>query len=161
MNRYIIRLATDADVSNIRLLVNEAYKELADLGLNYTATYQNEEVTRERMQKGRCFVLLDGELIIGTILFFDRDYLNRNKKCGYVGQFGIHPNYKRKGLGHLLMDYVESLAVQEGYESLQLDTAKPATHLVNWYLKREYQIIASTKWEGKTYESWIFERSLI
>jgi GNAT superfamily N-acetyltransferase len=157
---YLIRLSTDSDVAAVRLLVNQAYKELADMGLNYTATFQDEEKTRQRMNRGRCFLLLDGERIIGTISIHDEDYLKRSKKCAYVAQFGIHPDYKRKKLGSLLMDHVEKLAVDDGYASIQLDTAKPATHLVAWYLKRGYQIIADYKWAGKTYESWIFEKEL-
>lgn len=157
---YQIRLATRQDVSNVRRLVNEAYQELAQLGLNYTATYQDETVTLERMEKGRCFLLIDAGQIIGTIIFYDHDHLQRQKKCAYLGQFGIDPRYKRKGLGTLLMNYVEELAAKEGYESIQLDTAKPATHLVDWYLKRKYQIIAEEQWEGKTYQSWIFEKEL-
>ena len=43
------RLATDADVPALRILVNSAYQQLADLGLNFTGTYQNEDITRERM----------------------------------------------------------------------------------------------------------------
>ncbi len=160
ISRFHIRLANDSDVPAVRQLVNQAYKELSDMGLNYTATYQDEKVTQDRMKKGRCFLLLDDERIIGTILLYEEDYLKRSKKCAYVGQFGIHPEYKRKRLGSLLMDHVEKIALEECYESIQLDTAKPATHLVDWYLKREYQIIADDKWDGKTYESWIFEKPL-
>jgi predicted N-acetyltransferase YhbS len=157
---YKIRLANENDVPAVRQLVNAAYKELADRGLNYTATYQDNEETWQRMKKGRCFLLFEQDLIIGTILFWEQDFLKRGKKSAYVGQFGIHPEYKRKGLGTLLMNYVEELAIKEGYESIQLDTAQPATHLVNWYLKRQYQIIADEHWEGKTYQSWIFEKEL-
>jgi len=157
---YLIRLATTEDAPAIRRLVNQAYQELADMGLNYTATYQDEEITLQRMRKGRCYLLLDGQKVIGTILLYEDDYLKRSKKCAYVGQFGIHPDYKRKKLGSLLMDYVEKIALEEGYASIQLDTAKPATHLVNWYLKRDYRIIADGHWHGKTYESWIFEKPL-
>lgn len=36
---YTLRPATLEDAPTLRLLLNAAYKELADLGLNYTATY--------------------------------------------------------------------------------------------------------------------------
>ncbi|MNY69242.1 hypothetical protein D3C86_2071450 [compost metagenome] len=58
------------------------------------------------------------------------------------------------------MDHVENIATEEGYESIQLDTAKQAPHLVAWYLKRGYQVIAEHKYDGKTYESLIFEKNL-
>lgn len=156
---FIIKLATDADAPVVRTLVNSAYKELADMGLNYTATYQDEETTRERMAKGRTYLLCDGEKVIGTIHLREVQTASQ-EKCAYIGQFGILPAYKRNKLGSLMMDFVEEIAQSEGYRQVQLDTAKPAQHLVELYLKRGYHIIGDTHYEGKTYESWIFEKNL-
>lgn len=52
------------------------------------------------------------------------------------------------------------LAASENFEGLQLDTAKPALHLVNWYLKRGYKVVGEIHWDGKTYDSYIFEKDL-
>lgn len=156
---YEIREATDADIPAIRLLVNAAYRELADMGLNYTATYQDEAVTRERISKGRAFILVVKNEIVGTVLFTSQNYFT-NRKSGYVSQLAVQPNLKRLGLGSILMDLCERAARSEGYDSVQLDTAKPALHLVNWYTSRGYKIVGETRWEGKTYESWIFEKDI-
>ena len=59
-----------------------------------------------------------------------------------------------------MMDLCEDIARKENFEAIQLDTAKPAAHLVAWYLRRGYEIVGETKWEGKTYESWVFEKKL-
>ena len=59
------------------------------------------------------------------------------------------------------MNYCENLAKNENYEAIQLDTAIPARHLVDWYKKRGYIIVGETHWDGKTYDSYIFEKSLI
>jgi ribosomal protein S18 acetylase RimI-like enzyme len=154
------RIANDRDISNIRLLVNSAYKELADMGLNYTATYQDEQTTRERISKGRAFLLEKNVLLIGTVLLKQENWFT-GKNSAYVGQLAVLPHLKKHGFGSLLMDLCEDSARKVGFESIQLDTAKPAMHLVAWYLKRGYQIVGETKWEGKTYESWIFEKTLI
>jgi ribosomal protein S18 acetylase RimI-like enzyme len=154
---YSLRLATDADVPSLRSLVNAAYKELSDMGLNYTATYQDEETTRQRMQKGRVFVLKLNGAIVATILFSAENYFTK-RKTAYVGQFGVSPELKKRGLGTLLMDYCEDLARAEGFEGLQLDTAQPAVHLVEWYKKRGYVVVGETHWEGKTYDSFVFEK---
>ncbi len=156
---YLFRLATDSDVSQIRDLVNESYKELADMGLNYTATYQDEQVTRERMADGRTFVLLSGKDVVGTILFYEKNYITE-KRSAYLGQFAVSTKLKRSGLGSIIMDFCEQLANDEKYETIQLDTAKPAVHLVEWYQKRGYKIVGEMHWEGKTYDSYIFEKTL-
>ncbi|MGE3759066.1 MAG: GNAT family N-acetyltransferase [Pseudobdellovibrionaceae bacterium] len=154
-----IRQVVEQDIPQIRTLVNSAYKELADMGLNYTATYQDEKLTRERVAKGRAFALEKDGRIIGTVLLRQKNYFT-GRKSAYVSQLAILPELKKSGLGNLLMDLCEAIARNEGFDSIQLDTAKPAKHLVSWYLRRGYQIIGATQWDGKTYESWIFEKSL-
>lgn len=157
---FLLRLANHGDVGAIRQLVNAAYKELSDRGLNYTATYQDDEITWSRMQGAKTYVLTRSSEIVGTILCKDYDFTGKERRSAYVGQFGIHPSYKRMGLGSRMMDYIEQVAQQENYDCIQLDTAKPATHLVRLYEKRGYRIIAETRFDGKTYESWIFEKPL-
>lgn len=150
----------EADITmapEIRVLVNSAYKELADMGLNYTATYQDVATTIERMNSGQTFILKKQNQIVATILFNKKNFFT-NKNTAYVGQFAVLPNLKRKGLGTYLMDHCEQLAQQQGFEGLQLDTAIPATHLVEMYRKRGYTIVGETHWEGKTYSSYIFEK---
>ena len=156
---YMFRQATNADVAQVRTLVNEAYKELADMGLNYTATYQDDTETSERMAQGRTFVLVSGKDIVGTIIYYQKNYFTE-KRSAYLGQFAITPDLKRQGLGSIIMDFCEQLANDEKYEAIQLDTAKPAAHLVEWYKRRGYKIVGEKHWEGKTYDSYIFEKTL-
>lgn len=154
-----LRVANDGDIPAIRKLVNAAYKELADQGLNYTATYQDEQVTRNRISKGKAFLIEeDGELIASVLI--TNDYQMTGKNTAYISQLAVLPSHKNRGLGNLLMDFCEFIAVQEKREVMQLDTAKPAQHLVSWYLKQGYLIIGETQWEGKNYSSYIFEKAL-
>ena len=151
---------SEADISmasEIRSLVNSAYKELSDMGLNYTATYQDVNTTIERMKTGQTFILKKQNQIAATILYSKKNYFT-NKNTAFVGQFAVLPQLKRQGLGSYLMDHCEQLAQQQGYEGLQLDTAIPATHLVKMYKDRNYTIVGETHWEGKTYNSYIFEK---
>lgn len=152
-----LRATHEADLPALRILLNESYQELAEKGWNYTASYQDEDITRQRISKGRAFVLeLNGQLI-ATILFYKSNLIS-NKNTAYVGQFAVKTQFKKNGFGNFLMDYCENLAKTEGFDGIQLDTAQPAVHLVNWYLKRGYSIVGETKWEGKTYESYVFEK---
>lgn len=155
--KIILRISIDQDIPILRKLINAAYKELSDQGWNYTATYQDEETTRQRISKGRAFILELNGNIVATILFFKENHFT-NKNTAYVGQFAVAPEFKKNGFGTLLMNYCEDLAKAEGFDGIQLDTAKPAVHLVNWYLKRGYLIVGETHWEGKTYDSFIFEK---
>ena len=154
---YVLRLATEVDVVEIRQLLNLAYQELMEIGLNYVACTQDEEKTRERMAEGRTFVLILESEIVATILFSTKNYFT-NKKTAYVGQFAVSPELKKQGLGSMLMDYCEELAQIEGFQGVQLDTAKPAHHLVDWYLSRDYKIVGEIHVDGRNYDSFIFEK---
>ncbi len=101
---------------------------------------------------------LGQKIILRESIQTDIPALRKLINAAYVGQFAVAPDYKKHGYGSLLMDYCETLAQTEKFDGLQLDTAKPATHLVNWYLKRGYVIVGETHWEGKTYDSFIFEK---
>lgn len=158
-NSFLLRWADLSEAGEIRHIVNAAYKELADMGLNYTATYQSEEETKWRMTGGRTLIVQDGERAIGTIHMREKNYFTA-RRSAYLGQFGFLPDYKGRGLGSRVMDFVEGVARREEFECIQLDTAKPAKHLVELYLKRGYRIVGETHFEGKTYESWIFEKDL-
>jgi hypothetical protein len=48
-----IVLAGEADVRALRRIVNQAYRELAEMGLNYTGTYQDDSLTHARGRQGR------------------------------------------------------------------------------------------------------------
>lgn len=152
-----LRRAGQDDTSPIRQLINEAYKELSDRGWNYTGTYQDDTFTAAQIAERRVFVLQDGARFIATISVHDQNEFT-NRKTLYVGKLAVAASEKRKGIGSLLMKYVEDLARSEDYEGLQLDTAKPAEHLVSWYQRLGYEIVGDTHFEGKTYDSWIFEK---
>lgn len=155
--KIILRAATEVDVPALRILLNSAYKELADMGLNYTASYQDEETTRQRIAKGKAFALELRGKIVATILYSKENHFTA-KNTAYVGQFAVLPELKKSGLGSFLMDHCESLACAEGFDGIQLDTAQSAQHLVDWYIKRGYKIVGETQWTGKTYRSYIFEK---
>jgi ribosomal protein S18 acetylase RimI-like enzyme len=154
---FYLREAVNEDIPSLRLLLNASYKELSDQGLNYTATYQDEAKTAERIAQGRAFVVEHQQKIVATILFFVKNYFT-DKNTAYIGQFAVSPELKRQGIGTKLMQHCEDFARAEGFEGLQLDTAKPALHLVEWYQKQGYVIVGEIHWEGKTYDSYIFEK---
>lgn len=156
---FSLRWATLDEAPVVRKIANAAYQELADMGLNYTATYQNDEETRSRMAEGRTLMVEINSSPVGTITMREENKISQ-RRSAYLGQFGFLPEFKGRGLGTRVMDYMEELAKSEGYECVQLDTAKPAEHLVKMYLKRGYKIVGDTHFTDKTYDSWIFEKDL-
>src|SRR5262245_51607428 len=136
------------------------------MGLNYTAVDQTPEVTRSRIGGGRCFMALDAsDRLVGTVLFYPPErsggspWLNRPEvaKCA---QFAVDPEFQKHGIGTQLAATVEAEARAAGAKEIALDTAEPATHLIEWYGRRGYRFIEHAQWRCKRYRSVILSKSL-
>jgi hypothetical protein len=67
---YIIRRFDEKNdsIEELTGLLHRAYKRLADMGLNFVATHQDEDYTKRYLKKGECYVLTDkNNSLIGTI----------------------------------------------------------------------------------------------
>lgn len=63
------------------------------MGFRYTATWQADDVMRDRMNKGRCFVAIEGGALVGTLtLYFPASHL----RAEY---------YRREGSAALLLHH--------------------------------------------------------
>jgi len=156
-----VRLASHLDAPALRRLVNTAYKELADRGLNFTGTYQDEEKTIERMRGAEVYLLFREDDLLASITLEARPATEEDHACLYINQLAVHPNQKRRGLATYLLELAEARARSLCLEHLRLDTAIPATHLVEMYGRRGYRVISEVQWDGKTYRSFVMEKSLV
>ena len=158
-SELFIRLAAEDDVPALRVLVNSAYRQLAEMGLNFTGTYQDEQVTRERMQGKDVYLAFLGDQLIGTISLEVEQ--KEQGQVLYINQFAVAPAYQRKGVGGALLRLAEQRAVELGLCALQLDTAVPAKHLVDMYHRAGYRVLSEVHWRGKTYNSYIMQKQLV
>nr|WP_274603620.1 GNAT family N-acetyltransferase [Rhizobium sp. CFBP 8762] len=133
--------------------------------MRYLATHQSEEVTRDRISQGTCYVAVKSDQIVGTILFKDT---GQTSGCSWydrpevasLAQFAVEPGLQAQGLGRQLITLVEETAVRSGAKEIALDTAEPATHLVSWYTKLGYRFIEYAQWGHTNYRSVILSKIL-
>lgn len=161
----IRRLAPTDSLADLTALLNRAYKRLLDMGLRYVATWQDEQVTRRRIEDAECWVAERDGLIVGTITLYPpgrgrgHPFYER-ADVAKIGQFGVEPELQGSGLGSRLMDRVEARAREMGAIELAGDTAVPAEHLHAFYAKRGYRVVERTRWEEVNYESVILSKAL-
>jgi len=153
------------DISKITNLLHMAYRPLADQGLRYLASYQDDEETLKRLGKGKSFLLLQTGEIVGTISLVppvsgtDCELLNRSDVI-VLTQFAIFPTLQKSGMGSKLLKYVEEYAAQNGYRHIVCDTAENAADLIAYYSKRGYNFIDFVKWNHTNYRSVILAKEL-
>jgi ribosomal protein S18 acetylase RimI-like enzyme len=140
-------------------LVNEAYQELAELGLNFTGTYQDDAMTLHRMQGKEVILAIMENELVGTISL-ERRQTSGGDQLLYISQLAVAPRYKRSGVGRFLLNHAEVRAQEQGITRLQLDTAAPAQHLVRLYASLGYHVIDEVQWDQKTYRSYIMEKRI-
>lgn len=157
------------DLNEITLLLNRAYKFLADMGFRYLASHQETETTKERIKKAKCFVAVlkedPQEKIVGIISYYSPKNANGcdwydKPEVAYFGQFGVDPDLQKSGIGSLLLDEVEKLAKKDKAEEIALDTAEGAAHLIKYYGNRGYRHVDYTKWHVTNYRSVIMSKKL-
>jgi predicted N-acetyltransferase YhbS len=163
----IRRLEPSDSVEDLTALLHRAYAALGAQGWNYTAVDQTIEGTRKRLAEGTCLVALDGDgRMIGTIMYNPPSvsYAGSPWLCrpdvAHLGQFGVEPSLQRAGIGARLMAAVEDMARADGAREIALDTAEPAVHLVEWYVRCGYRFIEHAQWRGKRYRSVVMSKAL-
>jgi N-acetylglutamate synthase-like GNAT family acetyltransferase len=154
-----VRRATDADVPALRRLVNMAYRDLGDMGLNFAGVDQDDDLTRRRMRGREVYLLVTNEDLIGTVSLELKESPSEGSFVNVL-QLAVHPQHQRQGIGSRLMGLAERRAKELGVSIVRLDTAIPATHLIGWYATRGYVSINEMQRPGKTYRSVVMEKRL-
>jgi len=167
IDRVVIRSLRDDDsIPAITRLLHDAYAPLAAMGLRYTATHQDDEVTLSRLQRGIAFIgELDGDIVATVTLY---PTAGANSSCAwyrepgvfYFGQFAVRPDLQRHGLGRHMIAMLENETIARNGRELALDTAEPAHHLRQWYEKLGYRFIEYADWSSTNYRSVILSKSL-
>lgn len=156
----------DDSIEELTELLHRAYAPLGAMGLNYTAVDQSAGTTKERIDAGCCFVAIcDGELI-GTIVVEPTS--RSDSECPYFArpgvasahQMAVAPRHQGRGVGSRLLLVAETWAREDGFSELALDTAEPALHLIEMYLRRGYKRVETLQGEGKKYRSVFMSKSL-
>ena len=166
-NKYLFRpFEADDSISELTLLLNNAYKILEDMGFNYTAAYQDENVTFRRINKGTCYIIKRENELIATITYSNTfqargcSWYNK-ENVAKINQFAVHPKFQKIGLGSKILEIMEDIAKQDGAKELALDTAEGVDYLIEYNKKRGYRFIEFAQWEGKNYRTVILSKNLI
>ncbi len=165
MSALLIRQYQPADsIPEITELIHVAYKQLADMGLKFWGTWQDESVTLERIHDSYLTLVgVQDDKIVATISLYSS---KENHKCEhyrtawYFGQFAVRPDIQKTGIGSAMLEHIEEKAKSAGAKLIALDTAEPAIHLIRYYEKRGYAFVQHQQWEKTNYKSVILSKAL-
>ncbi|MBH2029658.1 MAG: GNAT family N-acetyltransferase [Moraxellaceae bacterium] len=66
----------------------------------------------------------------------------------HVANFGVSSNYRSQGIGRLLLNYLKTLAEQQGYSSLSLDVSYANPRGQKLYEKIGFVVVQDSKFKG-------------
>lgn len=164
MLQLTIRRIGDRDsMEELTGLLHRAFARLGAMGLNYTAVDQSVDETRRRIARGACYVAELGSQLAGTIII---EHPRQESRCEWftdpsfcsAHQLAVDPILQGQGIGSRLMDFAEQWAAEKSYQGICIDTAEPATHLVQYYSGRGYLHIGYVQWDGKRYRSVVMRK---
>lgn len=165
---FTVRLFEMADAERLTQLLHAAYAELGAAGWNYTAVDQSVETTRERASGGRCWVVEHNERLVGSLTMSlppssELQRLTpaaRKSRRAWLNQVAVDPAARGHGIATELWRRGRQWARSEGAESVGVDTAVPAEHLVRMYGSWGFTAVGTISWPGKTYDSTVMTRPL-
>jgi GNAT superfamily N-acetyltransferase len=109
---------------------------------------------------------LDGEEWAGTVTWYrpDPDHpvvAYRDPVVAHFGQLGVVPKHRGRGLGKALVDHVVDRAKESGFGRLALDTAEPASGLLDLYSRWGFEVVGEHDWRpGVNYRSLVLAKTL-
>lgn len=164
----VVRPFDVADAAPLTALLHAAYAELGDRGLNFTAVDQDVATTRARALAGRCWVVEDEGVLVGTatVSLPPSPALQamsehaRTPRRAWLNQLAVAPDRRRRGIAGHLWSLGRRWAREAGATSIGVDTAAPAEHLVALYAAWGFELRDVIRWEGKTYDSAVMVRQL-
>jgi GNAT superfamily N-acetyltransferase len=158
------------DIGELNKLLLSAYRPLAEQGMRYAASHEDENATKKNVDDGECHIAIyEGKMIACAILRIPK----QEQKYGWkangpkhysvsgvttFGRFAVPPKLQGQGVGSKLMDIIESRAQQLGFSELALDTSEHATHLIRMYEKRGYKFIEFHQWDITNYRSVVMSK---
>ena len=145
----MIRIATPADASALRALIERAYRgDAARAGWTHEADLLDgprttpaaiDDILNDPAQ--RVLMRYDGETLVASVVVAD---------CGggtaYLGMLAVDPAAQAQGLGRALIAAAESYAAREwGATRMEMTVIHVRDELIAYYQRRGYRLTGETR----------------
>ncbi|HYA18202.1 MAG TPA: GNAT family N-acetyltransferase [Bryobacteraceae bacterium] len=142
-----IVLAGSADLDRVMEIIGLCVRQMREAGSDqWDEIYPSREILAADIAARSLYLLRDaGESIAAIVLneWQSPEYAAlawRREKPLVVHRLCVRPDRQKAGVGRLLMDFAETFAAQQGYDSIRLDTYTGNERAAALYDRRGYQI---------------------
>lgn len=115
-----IEPATVEDLSVLTTFISDLMEEQPDFVSDEAAHAKGIQLILESPSKGRIFVLRDEEDILGMVNILFTITTALGGCAALMEDVIIHPQYRRQGLGSLMLDYAVAFAEEKDFKRITL-----------------------------------------
>ncbi|ELY92069.1 N-acetyltransferase GCN5 [Natrialba hulunbeirensis JCM 10989] len=151
-----IRRVDQSDAPALASLYRRAYQTAADNGFPSSMVDIEAETVSSWLERDATTILAetaDDEPAGTARLLEERD-------VPYAERLAVHPDWQGQGVGSHLMDRLESIASEQGYDRIQLSTYTGHPFLLEWYRDRGYERTGTREITDRPYDMCSMEKSL-
>ena len=144
----MIRKATIKDIDSILIITKACAAYMIENGIfQWNEHYPNKTDFENDTLKDELYVFEYQSNIVGCMVistYMDEEYLpikwlTTNKNNVYIHRLAIHPKYQGKGYAKQFMDFAETHAVNNNFQSVRLDTFSQNKRNQKFYELRNYK----------------------
>ncbi|ALC80553.1 GCN5 family acetyltransferase [Bacillus gobiensis] len=146
-----IRLALPEDAHTVLELTLRSYEPIRKLNINFTAANADLQLVLNNITRNAMYVLEDEGKIIATVTVrYPWANPDHSDPYPFIWWFAVDPEYKQKGIGSKLLNFVEENVLRDQVKApaVYLATAERHPWLVSIYERRGYRIFDEKIYEG-------------
>jgi ribosomal protein S18 acetylase RimI-like enzyme len=151
-----IFLANDNDLKQLRDIYEACSNDLLNKGLQqWDATYPNESHISYHIKEREMYVYKKDGTIVGAIVLNESqspewEAINWQSSNPFIiHMLCVDPTLQNGGVGKKLVQFAEKIAIEQGYQSIRLDSFSKNEKSLAFYRKAGYNDVGSITFTNK------------
>ena len=129
------------DIEFLKTKDIDAYSEFIVKVFDYDIDTSSIE---ECIEQNNILVIKDDDKIVASLTYEERKEYVKNKKYYFISYFGVIKEYRRKGLGTMLFDYLKKEIERNGISYIELTSGNHRKAAHYFYRSRNFKIKDTT-----------------
>lgn len=136
------------DITLIMNLIKDGIKDMEAKGIyQWNEYYPTQAIFENDINNENLYLIKRDNECLGVIVFDEEqpseymgvNWFTEDKKVLVIHRLAVNYKYQKQGLGRLLLDFVENIAVENRYNSIRLDAYSGNPRTLKIYEDRGYQ----------------------